>query len=107
MKTYFKLMSAAFLLALTSCNNGTKVETGTYVGLNTGETVYIIVDPQTWWAIDSIKKVPVEFYPNNAGDTLFQSGSVVNNLNMKADGCSMKLRSNVMGMRSKINSWKR
>lgn len=46
-----------------------------------------------------IIKVPLEFCTNNSGDTLFQSGSVVNNLNMKADGCSMKLRSNVMGMR--------
>ncbi|MDP1795813.1 MAG: hypothetical protein Q8K53_00720, partial [Daejeonella sp.] len=38
------------------------------------------------WAIDSIKKVPVEFYLNNAGDTLFQNGLVVNHAIMKADG---------------------
>ena len=63
-----------------------KVVPGTYTDLNTGETVYIIMDPNTGWAIDSIKKVPVEFYLNNAGDTLFQNGLVVNYAIMKADG---------------------
>lgn len=63
-----------------------KVIPGNYTDLNTGETVYIIMDPQTGWAIDSIKKVPVEFYTNNAGDTIFQTGLVVNNAIMKADG---------------------
>ena len=63
-----------------------KVVPGNYTNLNTGKTVYIIMDPQTGWAIDSIERVPVEFYTNNAGDTLFQTGLVVNNAIMKADG---------------------
>ena len=63
-----------------------KVVPGNYTNLNTGKTVYIIMDPQTGWAIDSIERVPVEFYTNNAGDTLFQTGLVVNNAIMQADG---------------------
>ena len=63
-----------------------KVVPGNYTNLNTGKTVYIIMDPQTGWAIDSIERVPVEFYTNNAGDTLFQTGLIVNNAIMKADG---------------------
>lgn len=63
-----------------------KVIPGSYTDLNSGKTVYIISDPQTGWAIDSISRVPVEFYIDNSGDTLFQSGLVVNNAIMKADG---------------------
>lgn len=59
---------------------------GTYKELTTGKTVYIIADPETGWAVDSISKVPVEFYIDNAGDTLFQTGLVVNHAIMKADG---------------------
>ena len=62
-----------------------KVVPGNYTNLNTGKTVYIIMDPQTGWAIDSIERVPVEFYTNNTGDTLFQTGLVVNNAIMRAD----------------------
>ena len=63
-----------------------KVIPGSYRELNTGNTVYIISDPQTGWAIDSISRVPVEFYIDNSGDTLFQTGLVVNHVIMKADG---------------------
>ena len=59
---------------------------GTYKELTTGKTVYIVADPKTGWAVDSISKVPVEFYVDNAGDTLFQTGLVVNQAIMKADG---------------------
>ncbi len=63
-----------------------KVVPGKYTDLNTGKTVYIISDPQTGWAVDSISRVPVEFYIDNSGDTLFQTGLVVNNAIMRADG---------------------
>jgi len=63
-----------------------RVVPGNYTNLSTGKTVYIIVDPQTGWAIDSIERVPVEFYTNNAVDTLFQTGLVVNHALIQADG---------------------
>lgn len=53
---------------------------GTYTDLTTGKEVYIIADPQTGYAIDSISRVPVEFYINTTGDTLFRTGVVVNNM---------------------------
>ncbi len=59
---------------------------GSYTNLSTGKTVYIIADPTTGWAVDSITKVPVEFYIDTTGDTLFQTGVVVNNAIMKSDG---------------------
>ncbi len=110
MKTSFKILSLAVLsTAVIACNNkgaedgdsdttmmseSTEMSTtttaqvvpGTYKNLNTGKTVYIIADPETGWAIDSISKVPVEFYIDNSGDTLFQTGLVVNQAIMKSDG---------------------
>jgi hypothetical protein len=59
---------------------------GSYTNLSTGKTVYIVADPTTGWAVDSITKVPVEFYIDTTGDTLFQTGVVVNNAIMKTDG---------------------
>ncbi|MEJ7692019.1 hypothetical protein [Daejeonella sp.] len=59
---------------------------GSYRNLSTGKTVYIIADPTTGWAVDSITKVPVEFYIDTTGDTIFQTGVVVNNAIMKSDG---------------------
>lgn len=59
---------------------------GSYRNLSTGKTVYIIADPTTGWAVDSITKVSVEFYIDTTGDTIFQTGVVVNNAIMKSDG---------------------
>lgn len=70
---------------MTSTTSNTVVP-GSYTDLNTGKTVYVVADPETGWAIDSISKVPVEFYIDRSGDTLFQSGLVVNNAIMKTDG---------------------
>jgi hypothetical protein len=110
MKNLFKMVSfAAISIAVVACNNknaedgntdttmiseSTEMTTtsaaavvpGTYKELTTGKTVYIIADPETGWAVDSMSKVPVEFYIDNAGDTLFQTGLVVNQAIMKADG---------------------
>ncbi len=108
MKNLSKILSLAFLTtAFIACNNNNgkdgdtdttmmsessemtttaTVMPGNYTDLNTGKTVYIIADPTTGWAVDSITKVPVEFYTNTSGDTLFQTGVVVNNAIMKSDG---------------------
>ncbi len=63
-----------------------QVVPGNYTNLSTGKTVYIVADPTTGWAVDSITRVPVEFYIDTTGDTLFQTGVVVNNAIMKTDG---------------------
>jgi RNase P/RNase MRP subunit p29 len=110
MKNSFKILSLAVIsTAVIACNNKgaddgdtdttmmsessemttttAQVVPGSYKDLTTGKTVYIIADPQTGWAVDSISKVPVEFYiDNTSGDTLFQTGLVVNHAIMKADG---------------------
>ncbi len=63
-----------------------QVVPGSYTELNSGKTVYIIADPETGWAIDSVSRVPVEFYIDRTGDTLFQNGLVVNNALVKTEG---------------------
>lgn len=78
MKTSFKLMTAGALLALASCNSGSKVEPGTYVDLNTGDSIQVIADPETGYAINSATKKPVYLYVNNNRDTIFTTGAVVN-----------------------------
>lgn len=86
MKTSFKLMSAAFLLALASCNNGTKVEPGTYVDLNTGDSIMVIADPETGYAINSETRKPVYLYVNDKKDTIFTTGIVVNDKLITSEG---------------------
>jgi hypothetical protein len=109
MKKLVKVLSLAMIsTAIVSCSNNKAVDNGTdttmisesteitsssarvvpgsYTELNTGKTVYVVADPETGWAIDSISRVPVEFYIDRSGDTLFQSGLVVNNALMKTDG---------------------
>ena len=49
-----------------------RVVPGNYTNLSTGKTVYIILDPQTGWAIDSIERVPVEFYTTMRGILYFK-----------------------------------
>jgi hypothetical protein len=109
MKKLVKILSLALIsTAVVSCSNNkggedhtdttmisestemtstsAQVVPGSYTELNTGKTVYIIADPETGWAIDSITRVPVEFYIDRSGDTLFQSGLVVNNALVKTEG---------------------
>jgi len=107
MKNSFSLMCAAVFLAFTSCNNNktsnanadsvsttattvttiTEVIPGKYVDLNTGKTVYIVKDPETGFAMDSIAKIPVEFYVNTSTkDTIYETGAVVNNSLIKTNG---------------------
>lgn len=78
MKTSFKLMSAGILIALASCTTGGRVEPGTYVDLNTGDSIHVIADPETGYAINSETSKPVYLYVNNKRDTIFTTGLVVN-----------------------------
>jgi len=77
MKYSFKLFGAALLVVLASCNNKPKVVPGTYVDLNTGESVDVIADPVTGYAINSKTNKPVYLYVAST-DTIFTTGLVVN-----------------------------
>jgi hypothetical protein len=78
MKTSFQLFFALGLLGLASCTTKQKVEPGTYVDLNTGDSITVIADPGTGYAINSVTKKPVYLYVNNNRDTIFTTGLVVN-----------------------------
>lgn len=57
------------------------VKSGTYVNLSTGQKVYVIADPITGVAIDSITQIPIEFYYNPITlDTIYQNGLTVNHM---------------------------
>ncbi len=109
MKSTHKLfLGACMMLAFASCANDQKsastddptnadelayteteaaVVPGSYVDLNTGKPIYIIADPETGYAYDSISKVPVDFYINSTtGDTLYKTGLVVNHNLINSDG---------------------
>jgi hypothetical protein len=100
------LMGITISTALMACNNenakdstandtaameagvsSATVVPGTYVNLTSGEEVYIVRDENSGYAIDSIAKVPVEFYVNTStNDTLFRTGLVVNNMLVQEEG---------------------
>ena len=69
----------ALIVLFASCNNREKVEPGAYVDLNSGDTIQVIADPETGYAINSETKKPVYLYVNNDRDTIFTTGAVVNN----------------------------
>ncbi|MBU0697449.1 MAG: hypothetical protein KKE39_13140 [Bacteroidetes bacterium] len=57
------------------------VKSGSYVNLSTGKKVYVIPDPITGVAIDSITQIPIEFYYNPITlDTIYQNGLTVNHM---------------------------
>lgn len=57
------------------------VRSGEYVNLSSGQKVYIIADPATGIAVDSITQIPVEFYYDPITlDTIYQNGLVVNRM---------------------------
>lgn len=85
MKTSFKLLVPGLLLALTSCTKTSKVEPGNYVDLNTGDSVTVIADPETGYALNSETKKPVYLYINNNRDTIFTTGAIVNNKLTRVD----------------------
>lgn len=78
MKKSIVLLSGISLL-IASCTRTEKVEPGTYVDLNSGDSVIVIADPETGYAINSETKKPVYLYVNNNRDTIFTTGAVVNN----------------------------
>ncbi len=84
------------------------VQAGEYVNLSTGQKVYVIADPMTGVAIDSITQIPIEFYYNPITlDTIYQNGLRVNNMlinlgdgkyklddmKIKIDGDEIKIKS--------------
>lgn len=107
MKKSLTLLSAGLMVALMSCNSKTEstatesdsmnvddnatvstssatVVPGSYVNLSTGKTVYIVKDEATGYAMDSIAKIPVDFYINTStNDTIYRTGFVVNNAIVK------------------------
>jgi hypothetical protein len=121
-------MCIALSLAVASCTNNKTAESsadstatssemsvsttssvvpGSYVDLATGKTVYIISDPETGYAMDSIARVPIEFYINpSTSDTIYMTGEIVNNslvnnngtwslspdAKIKMDGDEMKIK---------------
>ena len=79
MKTFSKILSAATLLVLTSCNNNQKVVPGTYVDLNTGDSIEVMSDPKSGYAYNVETQKPVYLYVDNNRDTIFTTGIRVNN----------------------------
>jgi ABC-type antimicrobial peptide transport system permease subunit len=79
MKNYFKLLVSGLLIVLSACTKTSKVEPGTYVDLNTGDSISVIADPETGYAVNSETKKPVYLYVNNNRDTIFTTGAIVNN----------------------------
>lgn len=64
---------------MAACSGDNKVQPGTYVDLNTGDSVSVIADPETGYAVNSETKKPVYLYVNDRQDTIFTTGVVVNN----------------------------
>ncbi|MHB1179234.1 MAG: hypothetical protein ACYCZO_12985 [Daejeonella sp.] len=79
MKTLSTLMISCLLVFFASCTRMNKVQPGTYVDLNTGDSIHVIADPETGYAFNSDTKKPVYLYVNNKRDTIFTTGAVVNN----------------------------
>ncbi|TKB98933.1 hypothetical protein [Pedobacter cryophilus] len=76
------------------------VKSGKYVNLADGQTVYIIADPTTGVAIDSVTKATIEFYYDPITlDTIYQNGYVVNSMLIKEKDGKYKLD----GMKIKID----
>ena len=73
------LLAGGLLLIFASCDTKNKVEPGTYVDLNSGDSIQVIADPETGYAINSKTQKPVYLYVDNDRDTIFTTGAVVNN----------------------------
>ncbi len=82
---FLNLFAAASLLLAASCNNKDEVMPGTYVDLNSGDSIQVIADPETGYAINSETQKPVYLYVDNDRDTIFTTGAVVNNKIVRVD----------------------
>lgn len=79
------LSAAVSVLLMAACNNKDKVVPGTYVDLNSGDSIQVIADPETGYAINSVTQKPVYLYVDNDRDTIFTTGAVVNNKITRVD----------------------
>jgi hypothetical protein len=79
------VLTGVGLLLMASCNNKTEVVPGTYVDLNSGESIQVIADSETGYAINSETQKPVYLYVDNDRDTIFTTGAVVNNKIVRVD----------------------
>lgn len=79
-----KLFLAALIL-FAACTNKQEVVPGSYVDLNSGDSVRVIADPVTGYAINSETKKPVYLYVDHKRDTIFTTGLVVNNKIIRVD----------------------
>jgi hypothetical protein len=79
------LLTGVGLLIMSSCTNKNEVVPGTYVDLNSGDSIQVIADPQTGYAINSETQKPVYLYVDNDRDTIFTTGAVVNNKIVRVD----------------------
>jgi hypothetical protein len=73
------LALAGIIVMLAACENANTVKPGTYVDLNSGDSIQVIADPVTGYAINSETQKPVYLYVDNDRDTIFTTGAVVNN----------------------------
>ncbi len=78
MKPDKKIGAIAIAVTFAACN-ANKVEPGSYVDLNTGDSIEVIADPETGYAYNASTKKPVYLYVNDRQDTVFTTGMVVNN----------------------------
>jgi hypothetical protein len=78
-------------MASNNVSSDATVIPGLYTDLITGRRVYIIRDPETGYAYDSVGRAPVEFYVNNDHDTLYRTGEIVNNAIIKSDDGTWKI----------------
>lgn len=79
------ILAASVVIFATSCSNKQEVKPGTYVDLNTGDSVVVIADPETGYAVNSETQQPVYLYVDNNRDTIFTTGAVVNNKIYRVD----------------------
>ncbi len=79
MEPYKKILGAAMILALASCTSNQKIIPGTYVDLNTGDSINVVSDPKTGYAYNAETDKPVYLYVDDNQDTVFTTGMVVNN----------------------------
>ncbi len=80
-----KLFLGALTLLAACTNSKNEVVPGTYVDLNSGDSVQVIADPVTGYAINSETQKPVYLYVDNKRDTIFTTGAVVNNKITRVD----------------------
>lgn len=75
-----KILVFGLAIVFAACSKQAKVEEGTYVDLNTGDSITVMPDSVTGYAINAETKKPVYLYVNNNRDTIFTTGQKVNNM---------------------------